>query len=155
MTEETTITDAPIQATSAVNNNNSFQVTTSDGQQQQQSAPPTDSSNINVDQMINETNQEIGNEQAAKTAREQKKILLSKATKSLDKVATNTVLNVETNEIIGEYLEYLPDHDGKTVFDYMKDPEVTRHIQFVLPQGYKEGDKITEKITPCWIDPTF
>ncbi len=144
MTEEQVISTAPVQD---INANNSLQVNNA--------APPTDSTNINVEQFTNETNQEIGNEQAARSARDAKKQLLSKATKSLNRVSNNVVLNVETNEIIGEYIEYLPDNDGKTVFDYMKDPEVSKHIQFILPEGQKEGDKLTAPITPCWIDPTF
>lgn len=130
-------------------------ITTTNAPVQDNTAPPTDSTNINVEQFVNETNQEIGNEQAVRKARDEKKLLLSKATKSLNRTSNNIVLNVETNEVIGEYLVYLPDNDGKTVYDYMKDPEVSKHIQFVFPDGQKEGDKLTAPITPCWIDPTF
>ena len=124
-------------------------VTTTSGQ-------PDPTNNVNVDQFVNQTNTEIGNEKAALDAKNAKKELIRKALNSLNKFSNNVVKNVETNEIIGEYLEYLPDNDGKTVYDYMKDPEVSKHLQYVFPKDQKEGDnKLTAPITPVWIDPYY
>lgn len=136
------------------NNNQQPQITVTTAPVNQQQAP-NDPNNINVDQFVNETNTEIGNENAALDAKNAKKLLIKKALNSLNKFSNNVVKNVETNEIIGEYLEYLPDNDGKTVYDYMKDPEVSKHLQYVFPKDHKEGDKLTAPITPVWIDPYY
>jgi hypothetical protein len=146
-----------------INSDNSLTVTTTDAPVNMQSgnsnnnnpAPPTGGQNINVQDFINQTSTEIGNTEAAKKARDEKKALLNRAAKSLNKVATNRKINVTTNEVIAEYIEYIPDNQGKSVYDYMKDPEVSRHIEFVFPNGKQEGDVLEEPITIYWKDPIF
>jgi hypothetical protein len=142
-----------------INSDNSLTVTNApvnlQPESQQQAAPPTDSQNINVQDFINQTSTEIGNTEAAKKARNEKKMLLNRAAKSLNKVANNRKLNVTTNEVIAEYIEYLPDDKGKSVYDYMKDPEVARHIEFVFPEGKQEGDVLEQPISFYWKDPVF
>jgi hypothetical protein len=143
-----------------MNSDNSLTVTTTNTpvelqQQQPNAAPPTDGQNINVQDFINQTSTEIGNVEAAKKARREKAKLLNRISKSLNKVSNNQKRNVMTNEVIAEYIEYLPDDQGKTIYDYMKDPEVARHIEFVFPNGKQEGDILEQPITFYWKDPIF
>ncbi len=135
-------------------------ITNSEGQTQSglqagNSAPATNQENINVEDFINETNIQLGNEDAEKKARAEKKELLARAIKSLERKSTVQKINVTTNELIAEYIEYLPDTTQKTVFDYIKDPTVSQHIEFQFPEGKKEGDKLTSPITAVWIDANF
>lgn len=125
--------------------------------QQEQSAPPpaTNSENINVEQFNSEVDETIGEQEAERRERAEKRALLNRALKSLDKKAPEQKINVITNEVVAEYIVYLPDNTGKTVYDYMKDPFVAQHIEFQFPEGAKEGDNLKAAITPVWIDPNY
>lgn len=123
--------------------------------EQQQAAPPTDSENINVEEFNKETANVIGEEEKIRQERAEKKRLLDRAIKSLDKKTLTQKINVTTNELVAEYIEYLPDENNKTVYDYMKDPFVQQHIAFQFPEGAKEGDKLKAPITPYWTDANF
>lgn len=122
----------------------------------QQSAPPaTNSDNINVEDFINQTTSEMDDVEATRKAKQEKKALLTRATRSIDNYAPIRKINVITNELIGEYIEYLPDNTGKTVYDYMEDPTVKQHLEFKLPEGANVGDKLTTPISVFWVDPNF
>lgn len=115
----------------------------------------TSGTNINVTDFVNETNEAIGDEEKAINARKAHAIKRAKISRAVQRTAVNQRTNVTTNEVIGEDLEYLADSDGKTVFDYINDPELSQVVELVYPKGWKEGDKITEPLSLYWKDPRF
>lgn len=118
-------------------------------------APQTSETNINVTDFVKETDEAIGDEEKAINARKAHALKRAKISKALQRTSTVERRNVTTNEVIGEYIEYLPDSDGKTLFDYASDPELSQVVELVYPRGYKEGDRFTEQVSLYWKDPKF
>jgi len=64
--------------------------------------------------------------------------------------------NIETGEMIGTKLRYLKDNEGKTIYDYMNDPVVQEHIEFVAAEGDPmDGSPVDRQVTFYWKKPTF
>lgn len=118
-------------------------------------APGTSRTNINVTDFVNETNEAIGDEEKAINARKAHSLKRAKLSRALQRTSNVERKNVTTNEVIGEYIEYLPDNEGKTVFDYIADPELSQVAELIYPAGYKEGDRFTELISVYWKDPKY
>jgi hypothetical protein len=64
--------------------------------------------------------------------------------------------NIETGEMVGTKLRYLKDNDGKTIYDYMNDPVVQEHIEFIAAEGDPmDGSPVDRQVTFYWKKPTF
>ena len=116
----------------------------------------TTDTGLDIDKLISESTQEIKTADEAQNARVEKQKMLMTALNSKNYMETIIYKNEETDEEIGRKLRYVPDPFGKTIYDYMNDPEVTAHIGFKVPEGDpQDGSYIDEQISVYWINPVF
>jgi hypothetical protein len=148
-------------------NNNSGQ---GQGQGQQPAAalnkavvqPPasTDQQNnpddIDIDKFISESTAEIKTGQERETERAKKTKYLTKALESRNNYERIIFSNSETGELIGKKIAYTKDDDGKSVYDYMNDPIVQEHIEFLVPEDDpQDGSPVLGPVSFYWKKPTF
>jgi hypothetical protein len=111
---------------------------------------------LDIDKLITESTKEIKTGNEAQSARKKKKELLDKALNSRMYIEPITFKNVETDEFVGSKMRYTKDKDGKTIYDYMQDPEVTAHIKFKVPEGDpRDGSPVTKQISISWVNPVY
>lgn len=81
---------------------------------------------------------------------------LTKAFNSMTLIDRVSYFNEETQELVGTKLRYLPDEDGKTVYDYANDPEVAERLVIVIDENDpQDGSEIEKQVSHYWINPTF
>lgn len=115
-----------------------------------------DDVDVDVDKMIASGEQETKELDAEIQARKDKMELLQRAINSRNNFERLIYNNVETGEFIGTKLKYIEDSDGKTVYDYMNDPEVSEHLEFVAAEGdAQDGSPVDRQVTFYWKKPTF
>ena len=111
---------------------------------------------LDIDRLISESTQEIKAGDDAQKARVEKQKMLMTALNSKNYMETIIYKNEETDEEIGRNLRYVPDPYGKTIYDYMNDPEVTAHIGFKVDENDpQDGSFIEKQISVYWINPVF
>jgi hypothetical protein len=119
----------------------------------QQQKDPND---VNIDEFIASGAGEIKTGEEKESERQRKTKLLTKAIESRFKFERIIFNNSETGEFVGTKMQYVKDEDGKTVYDYVNDPAVNEHIQFVVPEDDpQDGSPVNKQITFFWTKPTF
>lgn len=112
--------------------------------------------NIDIDKMIASGIAETQTLDADIQARKDKTEYLSKALEARTNFEQIPYHNVETGEIIGTRIRYLPDTDGKTIYDYMNEEAVKEHIVFVAAEGDPtDGSPVDRQVTYFWAKPTY
>lgn len=123
---------------------------------QQPSPEKQDPSNIDIEKFIEGSDKELKVVDDKQQARIDKKLLLEQALDSrfhYDKIKYN---NTETDEYLGTRIQYKPDKNGKSIYDYMNDPVVKEHIEFIPAEGdLLDGSPVERAFTFYWIKPTF
>lgn len=111
---------------------------------------------INIKEFIAGSEKETAKIDDKQQKRIEKAADLSKAIDSINNTEKFTFNNVETGEVMGTKFKYKADVDGKTVYDYAKDPAVAEHITFVIPEDDpQDGTLITKAVSFFWNKPTF
>jgi hypothetical protein len=119
----------------------------------QQQKDPND---VNIDEFIASGTGEIKTGEEKESERQRKTKFLTKAIESRFKFERIIFNNSETGEFVGTKMQYVKDEDGKTIYDYVNDPEVNEHIQFVVPEDDpQDGSPVNKQITFFWTKPTF
>lgn len=140
------------------------------GELQKAVTPPSSSSStpsgtvpsnddIDIEGMINAGEKETAEIDKDKKARQERMEYLTKAIhairgpKAFERLIFN---NVETGEMVGTKIRYIKDNDGKTAYDYMNDPIIQEHLEFVVPEDDpKDGSPVDRQISYFWKKPTF
>jgi len=134
---------------------------------QPQSKPPTnvvtnlksqqvDPNNIDIDKFIAESASEVKVFDEKEKARKEKTDYLNKVLELRNKFRRLVFNNAETQEFVGTKIQYEKDEDGKTIYDYINDPIVSEHIQFVVPEDDpQDGSPVTRQISFFWKKPTY
>ena len=114
---------------------------------------------IDIEGMINAGEKETAEIDKDKKARQERMEYLTKAIhairgpKAFERLIFN---NVETGEMVGTKIRYIKDNDGKTAYDYMNDPIIQEHLEFVVPEDDpKDGSPVDRQISYFWKKPTF
>jgi len=114
---------------------------------------------IDIEGMINAGEKETAEIDKDKKARQERMEYLTKAIhairgpKAFERLIFN---NVETGEMVGTKIRYIKDSDGKTAYDYMNDPIIQEHLEFVVPDDDpKDGSPVDRQISYFWKKPTF
>ena len=129
----------------------SGQVVAPNQQQQQQ-----DPDNIDIGKFIAENVAEVRTGEEKETEKKKKMEYLTKAINSRFNFERIIFNNSETGEFVGSKMQYVKDSDGKTIYDYINDPVVTEHIQFVVSEDDpQDGSPVDKQITFFWTKPTF
>lgn len=111
---------------------------------------------IDIDKFIAESSGEISTLEEKESEKQRKMKILTKAIDSRNNFERLIFNNSETDEFIGTKIQYSKDADGKTIYEYMNDPVVTEHIEFVVPEGDpQDGSPVTQQVTFYWKKPTF
>lgn len=133
--------------------NNTTSGTAGTAGQPQQQVDPDD---IDIGKFISESTAEIRTGEEKETERHKKTKYLTKALESLQKYERIIFSNSETGEFVGSKMQYVKDDEGKSVYDYMNDPIVTEHIEFIVPEGDpQDGSPVDRQVTFYWKKPTF
>lgn len=113
--------------------------------------------NVNVADFIKKTTTETSNLDSEQEARVKKAKLLSDAVNSRFYFENVQYVNSETGEKIGSKIRYTKDPNGKTIYDYMNDPEVTAHVGFKLmdEEDQQDGGIVNRQISIYWVNPVF
>jgi hypothetical protein len=100
-------------------------------------APPQsqDPNNIDIDKFIADSSTEVKVFDEKEKARKEKTEYLNRILELGNKFRTIIFNNAETQEFVGTKIQYQADEDGKTIYDYINDPVVAEHIQFVVPEA--------------------
>ena len=128
------------------------------GQVPQPNQPPvaTDPDNIDINQFIADNVAEVRTGEEKENEKKKKMEYLTKAINSRFNFERIIFNNSETGEFIGTKMQYVKDGDGKTIYDYINDPVVTEHIQFVVSEDDpQDGSPVDKQITFFWTKPTF
>lgn len=122
-----------------------------------QVAPPQNNpDNIDIGKFIADNVAEVRTGEEKETEKQKKMEYLTKAINSRFNFERIVFNNSETGEFVGSKMQYVKDTDGKTIYDYINDPVVTEHIQFVVPEDDpQDGSPVTKQITFFWTKPTF
>ena len=118
-----------------------------------------DNDDIDIEGIINKSEAETAEIDKDKKARQERMELLTKAIeairgpKAFERLLFN---NVETGEVVGTKIRYIKDYDGKTAYDYMNDPVIQEHLEFVVPEDDpQDGSPVDRQISFFWKKPTF
>ena len=118
--------------------------------------PSGNNTGLDIDQLITESTQEIKSADEVQNARVEKQKKLMTSLTSKNYMETIIYKNEETDEEIGRKLRYVADPHGKTIYDYMNDPEITAHIGFKVDENDpQDGSYIEQQISVYWINPVF
>lgn len=114
---------------------------------------------IDIEGIINASEKETAEIDKDKKARKERMEYLTKAIdalrgpKAFERLLFN---NVETGEMVGTKIRYIKDNDGKTAYDYMNDPIIQEHLEFVVPEDDpRDGSPVERQISYFWKKPTF
>lgn len=153
--EIVTPTRPPANTTTANTNNPAAATTQAPNQVPQPGADIK--GNVNVADFIKKTTTETSNLDADQEARIKKAKLLSDAVNSRFYFENVQYVNSETGEKIGSKIRYTKDPNGKTIYDYMNDPEVTAHVGFKLmdEDDKQDGGIVSRQISIYWVNPVF
>lgn len=111
---------------------------------------------LDIDKLISESTKEIKTGDEVQEARKKKQQLLMRAINSRMYIENIVFKNTETDEQVGTKMRYVQDPYGKTIYDYMNDPEITAHLGFKVPEGdNKDGSVIEKQISIYWVNPVF
>lgn len=117
---------------------------------------------VSIEGLIKGTQEEIKEGEQATLSRVEKSQLLTRAINSRHYFENLNYINTETGEQpvemegSGNRIRYGKDPKGKSIYDYMNDPEVTKHIGFKVPEDDpKDGSIVTKQITVFWTNPEF
>ena len=115
-----------------------------------------DNDDVDIDKMISTSEQEVKTIDADQQARIDKQKRLMDAINSRAYFERLIYNNIETGQVIGTKLKYTKDPYGKTVYDYMNDPEISEHIEFTAAEGDPmDGSPVDRQVTFFWKKPTF
>jgi hypothetical protein len=118
--------------------------------------PNQDPNNIDIDKFIADSATEVKSFDEKEKARKEKTEYLNKILELRNKFRTIVFNNAETQEFVGTKIQYQTDEDGKTIYDYVNDPLVQEHIQFVVPEADpQDGSPVDQQISFFWKKPTF
>ncbi len=123
-----------------------------------QAPPPQsqDPNNVDIDKFIADSATEIKVFDEKEQARKEKTEYLNRILELRNKFRTIIFNNAETQEFVGTKIQYEQDEDGKTIYDYIDDPVVSEHIQFVVPEADpRDGSPVDQQISFFWKKPTF
>ena len=82
--------------------------------------------------------------------------LLTAAFESMSNFDRSSYFNEETQEVIGTKIRYLPDAEGKTVYDYAADPDVASRLVIVIDENDpQDGSEIDKQVSHYWINPIY
>jgi len=126
--------------------------------QQSPQAPPQSQNpdNIDIDKFIADSSAEVKTFDEKENTRKQKTEYLNRILELRNNFRTIVFNNAETQEFVGTKIQYEKDEDGKTIYDYINDPVVSEHIQFVVPEDDpQDGSPVTRQISFFWKKPTF
>jgi hypothetical protein len=119
----------------------------------QQADNPDD---IDLEKFISESSGEVKTSEEKESEKQRKMKILTKAIDSRNNFERIIFNNAETDEFIGTKIQYSKDTDGKTIYEYMNDPEVQEHLEFVVPEGDpQDGSPVNQQVTFFWKKPTF
>lgn len=122
--------------------------------QNQQDVPDND--DIDIEKMISTSEQEVSTIDKDQQERIEKQKYLMQAINSRAYFERLLYNNIETGEVVGTKLQYTKDPFGKTVYDYMNEPEVQEHIEFIAAEGDPmDGSPVDRQVTFYWKKPTF
>lgn len=122
----------------------------------QTDAQVPDNDDIDIEGMIKKSEAEVKTIDADQQARIDKQKYLMQAIDSRGYFERLLYNNIETGEVIGTKLKYIKDPYGKTVYDYMNDPVVTEHLEFLAAEGDPmDGSPVDKQVTFYWKKPTF
>lgn len=111
---------------------------------------------MDIDKLISESTKEIKTIDTAQDERKKKQERLMTALSALNYMETVVYKNEETNEEIGTKFRYTKDPHGKTIYEYINDPEISDHIGFKLDENdQQDGSFIEKQISIYWINPVF
>ncbi len=113
--------------------------------------------NINVQDFIKNTTTETKTLDSEQEARIAKAKLLTDAINSRFYFENVQYVNSETGDRIGSKIRYTKDPNGKTIYDYMNDPEVTAHVGFKLmdEEDQQDGSIVNKQISIYWVNPVY
>lgn len=112
--------------------------------------------NIDIDKFIADSNTEVKVFDEKEKARKEKVDYLNRILELRNKFRRIVFNNAETQEFVGTKIQYEKDEDGKTIYDYVNDPVVAEHIQFVVPEDDpQDGSPVNRQISFFWKKPTF
>jgi len=126
--------------------------------QQSPQAPPQSQNpdNIDIDKFIADSSTEVKVFDEKEKARKEKTEYLNRILELRNNFRTIVFNNAETQEFVGTKIQYQADEDGKTIYDYINDPIVSEHIQFVVPEADpQDGSPVDQQISFFWKKPTF
>lgn len=113
-------------------------------------------SGLDIEKLIEESTKEIKTGDEAQEARKKKQELLMRAINSRMYIENIIFKNTETDEQVGTKMRYIKDPYGKTIYDYMNDPEITAHLGFKVSENDpKDGSPIEKQISIYWNNPVF
>src|SRR6476620_3437959 len=106
-----------------------------------------DPNNIDIDKFIAESTTEVKVFDEKTKARKEKSDYLNKVLELRNNFRTIVFNNAETGEFVGTKIQYQPNEDGKTIYNYINDPIVEEHIKFVVPEADpKDGSPVDSQI---------
>lgn len=115
-----------------------------------------DPNNIDIDKFIADSTTEVKVFDEKEKAKKEKTDFLNKVLELRNKFRRIVFNNAETQEFVGTKIQYEPDEDGKTIYDYINDPVVAEHIQFVVPEeDPQDGSPVEKQISFFWKKPTY
>lgn len=117
---------------------------------------PNQQPGLDLDKLITKSTKEVRTADAAQKERVEKQKRLMTALNSRGYMEEVIYKNEETNQELGRKLRYVKDPKGKTIYDYMNDPEVQDHIGFIVDDDDpRDGSFIKKQISFYWINPIF
>ena len=112
--------------------------------------------NIDIDKFIADSSTEVKVFDEKEKARKEKTEYLNRILELRNNFRTIVFNNAETQEFVGTKIQYQADEDGKTIYDYINDPIVSEHIQFVVPEADpQDGSPVDQQISFFWKKPTY
>jgi hypothetical protein len=115
-----------------------------------------DPDNIDIGKFIADNVSEVRTGEEKESEKKKKMEYLTKAINSRFNFERIIFNNSETGEFTGTKMQYVKDGDGKTIYDYINDPVVTEHIEFIVPDNDpQDGSPVEKQITFFWTKPTF
>lgn len=115
-----------------------------------------DPDDLDINKFIKSSTQEIKTGDEKQQQRKKRIELLSAAINSKQKFERIVVNNQETGEFVGTKMQYVKDEHGKTIYDYMNDPIVQEHLEFLAAEGDPmDGSPVNKQITFYWKKPTI
>ena len=117
---------------------------------------PNNPDNIDLEKFIADSTADVKVFDEKEKARKEKVDYLNRILELRNKFRRIVFNNAETQEFVGTKIQYEKDEDGKTIYDYVNDPVVAEHIQFVVPEDDpQDGSPVNRQISFFWKKPTF